>query len=63
MFWAAARKRGRKAADDAALDADMILAAQAVELAVDDNVIVATTNPRHLTLFCDARHWRDIHAA
>ena len=60
-FWAAARKAGRQSTDDASLDADMILAAQASALvrAVDETVI-ATTNVRHLALFASARIWREI---
>jgi hypothetical protein len=60
-FWATARGMGRKSADDASLDADMILAAQA--WAIDrsgDQTVIATTNVRHLTLFSVARFWRDI---
>jgi predicted nucleic acid-binding protein len=61
-FWAAARRRGRPSAPAESLDADVILAAQAVTYAVaaDDRLTVATTNVRHLELFVDARHWRDI---
>jgi predicted nucleic acid-binding protein len=59
-FWAAARSAGRPTADDSALDADVILAAQADLLSRSGAVIVATTNPRHLTLFCDARHRRAV---
>lgn len=61
-FWATARKRGRPSAPDDRLDADVILAAQAATFAADsgDQAIVATTNVRHLSLFVDARHWRDI---
>ena len=60
-FWASARRRGRPTASDAALDADMILAAQAVVLtASGSTVVVATTNVGHLSLFVDARHWRNI---
>lgn len=44
-FWAAARQRGEPTADDKALDADVILAAQVVLLAAgQDDVIVVTTN-------------------
>jgi hypothetical protein len=60
-FWATARRMGRQSADDASLDADMILAAQAG--AIDrsgDQTVVATTNARHLTLFSAAQFWRDI---
>ena len=62
QFWASARKMGRQSANDASLDADMILAAQAVTLASKgDEAVIATTNVRHLTLFAPARVWRDIH--
>jgi hypothetical protein len=51
----------RQSADDASLDADMILAAQASELnRVSDQVVIAITNTRHLTLFASARIWGDI---
>lgn len=60
-FWAIARNRGRPTAADDDLDCDMILAAQSALLQMrGDNVVVATTNVRHLALFVDARHWRDI---
>ena len=60
-FWAAARRLGRQSADDASLDADMILAAQAWALFSDGNEpVIATTNVRHLALFASARMWREI---
>jgi len=60
-FWAAARNMGRQSANDASLDADMILAAQAGALARDgDETVIATTNVRHLALFSSARIWREI---
>lgn len=55
-LWAAARKRGRPTADPKALDADVILAAQALSV----GAIIATENVRHLDQFVDARLWRDI---
>jgi len=60
-LWAEARAGGRPTSDAAALDCDVILAAQA-ELAgdVEDEVVVATTNVGHLARFADARRWRDI---
>jgi hypothetical protein len=51
-FWAAARNAGRQSADAAALDADMILAAQSTLLNQDGNEsMTATTNVRHLGCF------------
>jgi hypothetical protein len=60
-FWAGARRLGRQSADDASLDADMILAAQADALnRGDSQSLIGTTNVRHLALFAPARIWRDI---
>ncbi len=51
-FWALVRKVGLPTADKEALDADAILAAQAVTAAQPgDRVIVATTNIGHLGRF------------
>ncbi len=60
--WAQARQRGIPTADAAALDGDMILAAQILLLARPNNepIVVATTNVRHLETFVDARLWSDI---
>ncbi len=60
-FWAEARQRGQSTAKDAALDGDVILAAQAAIVARGGNEsILATTNVKHLDQFVDAREWRDI---
>jgi hypothetical protein len=54
-------KDGRQSADDASLDADMILAAQSQTLAGEgDQPVIATTNVRHLAVFASTRIWRDI---
>jgi len=60
-MWARARRGGYATAEDAALDCDVILAAQA-ELAAEDgfDVTVATTNVGHLGRFVDARTWETI---
>ena len=57
-IWAEARNQGQPTAPDPALDADVILAAQA-RLA-GDGAVVATTNPGHLSRFVAAEFWRDI---
>jgi predicted nucleic acid-binding protein len=50
QLWAEARRRGRPTADAAALDGDVILAAQAQLLAEElrEPVVIATMNVRHL---------------
>ncbi len=58
-YWAAARQQGQPTAPDPALDSDVILAAQAATLNWTD-VVVATTNVRHLSRFVQARLWSDI---
>ena len=59
VFWAEARREGRPTAPDPALDADVILAAQAATLDRTD-VIIATTNPKHLSRYVAAALWTDI---
>ena len=64
VLWADARNAGMPTAHDAALDGDVILAAQARSLVVndeaDDVVVVATTNTKHLKRYVDARLWTEI---
>jgi predicted nucleic acid-binding protein len=60
-FWAAVRRAGLPTADRHALDADVILAAQAMDLGVPEGeLIVATTNVRHLARLVPAARWQDI---
>lgn len=53
-LWAWARNRGIPTADPKALDADVILAAQALQILA----LVATENVDHLSLFVEAKDWR-----
>lgn len=60
-LWAEVRKKGKPTADPKALDGDVILASQAILVANSGyEVIVATNNPKHLSLFIDAREWQEI---
>jgi predicted nucleic acid-binding protein len=61
QMWAQVRQQGKPTADDKALDGNVILAAQAILIGSEEYpVIVATSNPKHLSLFVDARDWQDI---
>jgi predicted nucleic acid-binding protein len=55
-LWATARNQGKPTAPPDALDADVIVAAQAERI----GGIVATENPAHLSRFVAAMHWRSI---
>lgn len=59
-LWAGARREGRPTAPDPALDGDVLLAAQARALGTDGDVIIATTNPRHLQRYAPAAPWAEI---
>lgn len=58
-LWAQARQQGQQTAGDNTIDADMILAAQALTVG-DPDVIVATTNVGHLSRFVPAELWHNI---
>jgi predicted nucleic acid-binding protein len=62
-LWAEASSLGKQTSDSKNIDADMIISAQ-YQLLRDEfpgqKVIVATTNLKHLSIFCEAAHWRDI---
>ena len=60
-LWAHARNAGRPTASLDALDGDVILAAQELSLGVPtQDLVVATTNVAHLSLFVPADLWNDI---
>ena len=59
QLWARVRQTGKATADRHALDGDVILAAQALSLSAEE-VIIATTNTKHLSRFTNAAHWSDI---
>ena len=58
-LWALARQIGQPTAGDNTMDADVILAAQAVTLGVTEFAI-ATTNVGHLSRFAPAELWQNI---
>jgi hypothetical protein len=59
LFWAETRRMGQPTASDQAIDADVILAGQAVALG-SPHVVIATTNVGHLSRFVPAELWQNI---
>jgi predicted nucleic acid-binding protein len=60
-LWAQSRRVGTPTASAQALDADVILAAQALGLGLgESDYIVATTNPAHLSRFVHCAEWTEI---
>jgi predicted nucleic acid-binding protein len=58
-LWAQARRQGQPTAADNTIDADRILAAQALTLGTPQ-VVIATTNVGHLSRFVPAELWHSI---
>jgi hypothetical protein len=62
-LWARAFTSGQTTRDEKDIDIDIIISAQ-YQLLRDEfpgqQVIMATTNLKHLSIFCDAANWRDI---
>ena len=61
-LWATARQQGRPLADVKDLDIDVILAAQALSFLkpASSDVVVATSNAKHLSQFITAQNWSEI---
>jgi predicted nucleic acid-binding protein len=62
-IWATARSEGQPTAGDRNLDADMIICATWQDLATrypGQEVVIATTNVRHLSRFATAVRWEDL---
>ena len=57
-LWAESRLAGQPTAVDVALDGDVLLAAQALEV----SGVVVTENIRHLSRFVESRRWQDVEA-
>ena len=65
VLWADARNRGVPTAEDCALDADVIFAAQVLESAAANGYaqgeyLVATENVRHISRYVDSAVWQEI---
>jgi predicted nucleic acid-binding protein len=62
-LWARASTSGQTTRDEKDIDIDIIISAQ-YQLLRDEfpgqQVIMATTNLKHLSIFCEAAHWRDV---
>jgi predicted nucleic acid-binding protein len=62
-LWARASTSGQTTRDEKDIDIDIIISAQYQLLRNEfpgQQVIMATTNLKHLSIFCEAAHWRDI---
>jgi predicted nucleic acid-binding protein len=60
-LWAQVRQQGKPTANDQNIDVDVILAAQALTIGVPTaDLVVATVNQRHLSLFVAADQWTNI---
>jgi len=60
-LWAKARRAGRPTAARDALDVDVLIAAQAVSLgAHSSEIIIATSNRKHLSQYLAAADWTEI---
>jgi len=60
-LWAQSRRAGRVTASPHALDVDVLLAAQTLTYGANAvEIVIATTNRKHLSQFVEALDWSDI---
>src|SRR5439155_10489186 len=59
-LWAQVRRQGQPCSSPPDIDIDVIVAAQALTAGPGAELLVITTNPRHLRWFVDARLWSDV---
>lgn len=60
-LWGWARLTGQQTAQNEAIDADVILAATAIIMALEaEQVVIATTNVSDLARYTPAKNWKDI---
>lgn len=63
QLWAISRRQGMPTADEKNIDADVIISAQCQlfqEENLGQNLVVATTNVKHLSRFISAQEWHNI---
>jgi predicted nucleic acid-binding protein len=60
-LWARSRNAGTPTADPKELDADVLIAAQALDMGLPvSDFVIATVNVGHLAQFAPAKQWREI---
>ncbi len=63
QLWAMSRRQGMPTTDEKNIDADVIIAAQCQLFQQENlgqNLIIATTNVKHLSRFVQAQRWQDV---
>jgi hypothetical protein len=63
QMWVDAQAKGLPTSDKKKIDIDVIISAQCLILQQDNlgqKVIMATTNIKHISRYCEAANWRDI---
>ena len=63
QLWAMSRRQGMPTADEKNIDADVIIAAQCQLFQQENlgqNLVIATTNVKHLSRFLQSQTWQDI---